>query len=63
MRQHSNLYEFIEINEQTATEVTIQQLEGGGRLRAKRGKVVERLFSVKRAQKDSLTISWQEIEF
>ena len=35
-KAHPNLYEFVEIvqREQAATKVTIQQLEGGGRLRA-----------------------------
>ena len=39
---HPNFYEFIEIiqKEQAATEVSIQQLSGGGRIRVKRKKVV-----------------------
>ena len=51
---HPNLYEFIEIiqREQAATEVTIQQLEGGGRLRAKRRKVVEHEENIKRLTDD-----------
>ena len=39
---HPNLFEFVEViqKEQAATEVTIEQLSGGGRVRAKKRKVV-----------------------
>ena len=42
-KAHPNLYEFIEIiqQEQAVTKVTIQQLEGGGRLQIKRRKIVQ----------------------
>ena len=54
---HPKLYEFIEIiqREQAATEVTIQQLDGGGWLQAK---AVQHEGNIK----DSLMISCQEIE-
>ena len=49
-KAHPNRYEFIEIiqREQAATEVTIQQLGGGGRLRTKRRKIVQHEDNIKR---------------
>ena len=51
---HPNLYEFIEIiqREQAATQVTIQQLEEGDRLRAKRRKVVQHEENIKSLTND-----------
>ena len=51
---HPSLYEFIEIiqREQAATEAIIQQLEEGGRLRAKRRKVVQHEENIKRLTND-----------
>ena len=53
-KAHPNLYEFIEIiqREQAVTEVTIQQLEGGGRLRAKRRKIIQHEENIKRLTDD-----------
>ena len=55
-KAHPDLYEFIEIiqREQAATEVTIQQLEGGGRLQAKRRKAVQHEENIKRLTDDFL---------
>ena len=41
-KAHPNLFEFVEVIqiEQTATEVTIEQLSGGGRATAKKRKMV-----------------------
>ena len=53
-KAHPNLYEFIEIiqKEQAVTEVTIQQLEEEGRLRAKRRKAVQHEENIKRLTDD-----------
>ena len=51
---HPNLYEFIEIiqREQAATEAILQQLGEGGRLWAKRRKVVQHEENIKRLTND-----------
>ena len=49
-KAHPNLFELVEIlkKEQATTEVTIEQLVGGGRIRAKRRKVVQHEETIKR---------------
>ena len=53
-KAHPKFYEFIEIiqKEQAATEVSIQQLSGGGRIRAKRKKVVQHEETIKRLHEE-----------
>ena len=53
-KAHPNLFEFIEViqKEQAAAEVTIEQLSGAGRVRAKKRKVVRHEETIKKLMEE-----------
>ena len=53
-KAHPNLYEFIEViqKEQAIAEVTIEQLSGAGRVRAKKSKVVRHEETIKKLMEE-----------
>ena len=53
-KAHPNLFEFIEViqKEQATTEVTIEQLSGAGRVRAKKSKVVRHEETIKKLMEE-----------